>query len=121
MDVRTGFFYGDIEEEIYIQKPAGFINAIFPNYSCLLKNALYGTRQGPRIWYRTLAEFLTSCGFFLMSANLSVFAKRGSFWLYILMICYLLEHPNQRYKTSKTLFKNASECWTLTLPLIIWE
>ena len=121
MDVWTAFLYGDIEEEIYVQHTTGFINAIFPNYSCLLKKALYGTRQGPRIWYRTLAEFLTSCGFFLMSANLSVFAKRGSFWLYILMICYLLEHPNQRYKTSKTLFKNASECWTLTLPLIIWE
>lgn len=49
MDVRTAFFYGDIEEEIYIHQPPGFIDATFPNHSCLLKKALYGTRQGPRI------------------------------------------------------------------------
>ena len=76
MDVRTAFFYGDIEEEIYVQQPTGFIDAILPNYSCLLKKALYGTRQGPRIWYRTLAEFLTSCGFRRINADLSVFAKK---------------------------------------------
>lgn len=77
MDVRTAFLYRDIEEEIYVQQPTGFINAIFPNYSCLLKKALYGTRQGPRIWYRTLAEFLTSCGFCPINTDLSVFAKKG--------------------------------------------
>ena len=77
MDVRTAFLYGDIEEEIYVQQPTGFIDAILPNYSCLLKKALYGTRQGPRIWYRTLAEFLTSCGFRPINADLSVFAKKG--------------------------------------------
>ncbi len=57
MDVRTAFFYEDIEEEICVQQPTDFIDATFPNHSCLLKKALYGTRQGPRIWYRTLAEF----------------------------------------------------------------
>ncbi len=42
----------------------------------MLKKALYGTRQGPRIWYRTLAKFLTSCKFRLISADHSVFAKK---------------------------------------------
>ena len=49
MDVETAFLYGDTEEEIYVQQPTGFINDIFLNYSCLLKKALYGTRQGRRI------------------------------------------------------------------------
>ncbi len=77
MDVETAFLYGDTEEEIYVQQPTGFINAIFLNYSCLLKKALYGTRQGRRICYRTLAEFLTSCEFRLINADFSVFAKKG--------------------------------------------
>ena len=76
-DFRTAFLYGDIEEEIYVHQPPGFIDAIFPNHSCLLKEALYRTRQGPRIWYRTLAEFLASCGFRPINADLSVFAKKG--------------------------------------------
>ncbi len=42
----------------------------------MLQKALYGTKQGPRIWYRTLAKFLTSCGFRLISADLSVLAKK---------------------------------------------
>ena len=44
MNVRTAFFYRDIEEEIYVQQPTGFIDATFPNHSCLLKKTLYGTR-----------------------------------------------------------------------------
>ena len=78
MDVRTAFLYGDIEEEIYVQQPTRFINTIFPHYSCLLKIAFYDTRQGLCIWYRTLAEFLTSCWFRLINADLSVFAKKDT-------------------------------------------
>ncbi len=33
-------------------------------------------KEGPRIWYQTLAEFLTSCGFCPINADLSVFAKK---------------------------------------------
>ncbi len=77
MNVRTTFLYRDVEEEIYVQQPTGFIDAFLPKYSCLLKKPLYGTRQGPRIWYLTLAEFLTSCGLRPINADLSVFAKKG--------------------------------------------
>ena len=44
MNVQTAFLYRDIEEEIYVQQPTGFIDATFPNHSCLLKKTLYGTR-----------------------------------------------------------------------------
>lgn len=40
MDIRIVYFYGDIEEEIYVQQQTEFINAIFPNYSCLLNKTL---------------------------------------------------------------------------------
>ena len=77
MDIQTAFLYGDIEEEIYVQQPTGFIDDSFPNYRCLLKKAVYGTAQRPRIWYQTLTEFLSSCGFWPINADLSVFAKKG--------------------------------------------
>ncbi len=41
-----------------------------------VKKALYSTKQKPRIWYQTLAEFLTSCGFRPINTDLSVFAKK---------------------------------------------
>lgn len=40
IDVQTAFLYGDIKEEIYVHQPPGFIDATFPNHSCLLKKTL---------------------------------------------------------------------------------
>ncbi len=77
IDVQTAFFYWDIEEEIYVQQPPGFIDATFPNHSCLLRKILYDTCQGLCIGYQTLAEFLSSCGVWPINADLSVFAKKG--------------------------------------------
>lgn len=42
----------------------------------MLKKALYSTNQGTRIWYQTLAKFLTSCDFYLINADLSIFTKK---------------------------------------------
>ncbi len=76
IDVPTAFFYKDIEEEIYVQKPTGFIDTMLLNYSSSLKKALYSTKQGPRIWYQTVAEFLTRCGFWPINTDFCVFTKK---------------------------------------------
>ena len=48
MDVKTTFFYGDLEEEIYITQPDGFKVAGKENWVCKLNKSLYGLKQSPR-------------------------------------------------------------------------
>eukprot|EP00253_Pinus_taeda_P013834 PITA_13834 len=41
MDVKSAFLNGDLEEEVYIEQPDGFILGNDPNLVCRLKKALY--------------------------------------------------------------------------------
>eukprot|EP00253_Pinus_taeda_P024914 PITA_24914 len=58
MDVKSAFLNGDLNEEVYIEQPDGFILGNDPNLVCRLKKALYGLKQAPRAWYFRLDEYL---------------------------------------------------------------
>jgi len=48
MDVKSTFLNGDLEEEVYIEQPDGFILGSDPKLVCKLNKALYGLKQAPR-------------------------------------------------------------------------
>lgn len=47
LDVNTAFLYGDLEEEIYIEQPEGFVEKAKDKFICKLKKSLYGLKQAP--------------------------------------------------------------------------
>lgn len=51
MDVKSAFFNGVLDEEIYVERPEGFVIQGQENKVYRLKKALYGCRQAPRNWY----------------------------------------------------------------------
>ncbi|KAG8501609.1 hypothetical protein CXB51_003912 [Gossypium anomalum] len=53
LDVKTIFLHGELEEDIYMQQPEGFIVSEKEDYVCLLKKSLYGLKQSPRQWYKS--------------------------------------------------------------------
>ena len=50
MDVKTTFLHGDLDDDVYMEQPKGFV--IKPEHPtkgelvCRLKKALYGLKQG---------------------------------------------------------------------------
>jgi hypothetical protein len=45
MDVDSAFLYADLEEELYMEQPDGFVEPGMEDYVCLLLKALYGLKQ----------------------------------------------------------------------------
>jgi hypothetical protein len=63
MDVKSVFLNGDLQEEVYVEQPAGFIVAGKEHKVLKLKKTLYGLHQVPRAWNVKLDDTLLSLGF----------------------------------------------------------
>jgi hypothetical protein len=62
MDVKTTFLNGEIEDEVYIEQPDGFV-IHGESHVCRLKKALYGLKKAPRALYVRIDEHLMSLVF----------------------------------------------------------
>jgi len=63
MDVKSAFLNGDLQEEVYVEQPPGFVLKGHERKVLHLVKALYGLRQAPRTWYSKLDESLINLGF----------------------------------------------------------
>ncbi len=55
MDVKITFLNGELEEDIYMDQPQGFVQDGKEHLMCKLKNSLYGLRPSPIAWYQRMA------------------------------------------------------------------
>ena len=62
LDVKTAFLHGDLEEEINMHQPEGFVKRGKEHLVCRLKKILYGLKQAPRQWYQKFDSFMTDHG-----------------------------------------------------------
>ena len=63
LDVKTTFLHIDLEVEIYMQQPKGFVTKGKENLMCRLKKSLYGLKQAPRQWYGKFDSFMINHGY----------------------------------------------------------
>jgi hypothetical protein len=63
MDVKKAFLNKEIEEEVYIEQPDGFVIHGKESHVCKFKKALYGLKQAPRAWYVRIDGYLMILGF----------------------------------------------------------
>ncbi|KAI0528923.1 hypothetical protein KFK09_001467 [Dendrobium nobile] len=69
LDVVNAFLHGNIDKTIYMSQPPGFADPQLPNHVCLLRKAIYGLKQSPRLWFATLTSYLSSQNFQVSSAD----------------------------------------------------
>ena len=50
MDFVTAFLNGDLDEDIYMEQPEGFVSGDKPDFVCQLFKSLYGLNQAQRRW-----------------------------------------------------------------------
>ena len=75
MDVKSTFLNGELQEEVYVAQPAGFVIEGAEHKVLKLKKALYGLRQVPRAWNAKLDNTLLALGFQKSEAEHGVYIR----------------------------------------------
>jgi transposase InsO family protein len=75
MDVKTAFLNGDLEEEIYMEQPEGFVIPGQERKVCKLVKSLYGLKQAPLQWHLKFDEVMMSNGFKINECDKCVYIK----------------------------------------------
>jgi hypothetical protein len=72
MDVTTAYLNGDLEEDIYMTQPEGYVKG---DYVCKLQRSLYGLKQSGRAWYDKINTTFIKLGFSRSNADPSVYSR----------------------------------------------
>ncbi|GJT94070.1 zinc finger, CCHC-type containing protein [Tanacetum coccineum] len=75
MDVKTAFLNGELDEEVYMNQPQGFIMPGNENKVCKLIKSLYGLKQAPKQWHQKFDELVLSNGYLLNQAEKCLYRK----------------------------------------------
>ena len=63
MDVKSAFLNGNLEKEVYMMQPEGFIAKNQEHMVCKLKRSIYGLKQASRSWNIRFNQVIKSFGF----------------------------------------------------------
>ena len=63
LDVKSAFLNEELQEEVYVDQPEGFIIEGKENKVYKLRKALYGLKQAPRAWYNKIDHYFLKQGF----------------------------------------------------------
>ncbi|CAI5721938.1 unnamed protein product [Peronospora destructor] len=77
MDVKTAFLNGKLDEDIYMSQPDGYIKEENVHLVCKLDRSLYGLKQLPRMWNKTIDEFMIKLGFKKCESDHCIYIQRN--------------------------------------------
>ena len=76
LDVKSAFFHGDLNEEVFVAQPLGYEQKGQEHKVYKLKKALYGLKQAPRAWYSRIESYFMKEGFNKCPHEHTLFVKR---------------------------------------------
>jgi hypothetical protein len=74
-DVKNAFLHGNLEEEVYLDIPPGYVAPSQDNVVCKLQKALYGLKQSPRAWFGRFNIAMKKFGFKQSNSDHTLFLK----------------------------------------------
>lgn len=77
LDVKSAFLHGELQEQVFIEQPPGYIKAGEENKVYRLKKALYGLKQAPRAWYSRIDAYFQKEGFRKCPYEHTLYIKNG--------------------------------------------
>ena len=89
LDIKNAFLHGDLEEEIYMEQPPGFVAQGEYGLVCKLRRSLYGLKQSPRAWFGKFSHIVQLFGLKRSEADHSVFYCQSSPGKYVYLIVYV--------------------------------
>jgi hypothetical protein len=84
MDVKAAYLNSKLEEEIFMHPPPGF--DIPEGMVLKLIKAVYGTKQGGRVWYEDIRQTLREMGYERIEADHAVFVRHLNSTLSIIIL-----------------------------------
>ena len=103
LDVSNAFLHGLLKEEVYMQLPLGYVDAVHSTYVCKLHKSLYGLKQAPRAWFKRFIFHLIHLGFQASFADSTLFifhSKSTIIYLLLYMDDIILIGNNSRHVSS---------------------
>jgi hypothetical protein len=89
MDVKSAFLNGDLEEQVYVDQPSGYVKQGYEEQVYKLNKALYGLKQAPRAWYSRIDAFFTKAGFRKCPHEHTLFVKTAGGGKFLFVCLYV--------------------------------
>jgi hypothetical protein len=77
MDVKMVFLYGDLDEEIYVKQPEGYIVPGQEDLVLLLPKLLYELKQAPNIWFKIIIKQFVKLSYHKCESDHRIWVKFG--------------------------------------------
>lgn len=75
LDVKSAFLHGDLDEDVYVEQPLGYVRKGEEQKVYKLRKALYGLKQAPRAWYSKIEAYFLKEGFTRCNYEHTLFVK----------------------------------------------
>ena len=89
MDVKTAFLNRDLDEEVYMEQPEGFVLSGNEHKVCKLIKSLYGLKQAPKQWHEKFDAIILSNGFVHNLTDKCVYLKTWDD--YMVIVCLYVD------------------------------
>nr|GEW78770.1 zinc finger, CCHC-type [Tanacetum cinerariifolium] len=86
--LKTTFLNGELEDEVYMNQPQGFIMPSNENKVCKLIKSVYGLKQTPMQWHQKFDEVVLSNGYLLNQADKCIHRKFDKTGILVIKVLY---------------------------------
>ncbi|KAJ7954712.1 Retrovirus-related Pol polyprotein from transposon TNT 1-94 [Quillaja saponaria] len=89
LDVKSTFLHGELEEQVFIDQPPGYVKLGSEHKVYKLKKALYGLKQAPQAWYSRIDKYFLEESFEKCPYEHTLFVKNEDGGKMLLVCLYV--------------------------------